>query len=440
MSPLDTRVEATLTAGAAALLGHGMPGAVLGLRTIEGQAIGCAGSALSPSTAAAPAAAPPDAALAAWPSSAAAAPAAAPPDAALAAWPSSTAAASTATTALTPGTAFDIASITKVLATTTSIIRLVSAGRLALDDRIERYLPAFSGGAKSAVTVRDLLAHRGGLQPWHPLYLAAAVSDGARADPLGFALALPLAARPRSARIYSDLGFMMLGRVIEVVTGEPLTAAVSALVLEPLGLNGTAYAHPVAGSGAVADTGAVAASAQGDAVERRMVDTGEPYPVPYAVSDFAGWRDRLLVGEVNDGNAFHAFGGVSGHAGLFSTPADLLAFGAALSDHRSRDDLWNPLVVDEFFTASADPAQALGFRRYRIDLGGGTVTALGHPGFTGVAVGFVPDASLSFVIATNRLLSPQPPANDRLWQEALPVLRDALATTPDPARPSASRE
>ncbi|MGD8167886.1 serine hydrolase domain-containing protein [Herbiconiux sp. P16] len=437
MSPLDPRVEASLTAGAAALLGHGMPGAVLALRTIEGQAIGCAGSALSPSTAAAaPAAAPPDAALAAWPSSAAAAPTAAP----------------SATTALTPGTAFDIASITKVLATTASVIRLVSAGRLALDDRIERYLPAFSGGAKSAVTVRDLLAHRGGLQPWHPLYLAAAVSDEARADPLGFALALPLAARPGSARIYSDLGFMMLGRVIEVVTGEPLTAAVSALVLEPLGLNGTAYAHPaagngavagsgaVAGNGAVAGTGAVAASAQGDAVERRMVDTGEPYPVPYAVSDFAGWRDRLLVGEVNDGNAFHAFGGVSGHAGLFSTPADLLAFGAALSDHRSRDDLWNPLVVDEFFTASADPAQALGFRRYRIDLGGGPVTALGHPGFTGVAVGFVPDASLSFVIATNRLLSPQPPANDRLWQEALPVLRDALATTPDPARPSASRE
>jgi CubicO group peptidase (beta-lactamase class C family) len=411
MTALDPGVTTTLTDGAIALLGHGMPGAVLGLRTAAGEAIGCAGAALPESTA---------------------------PDSA-----DSTASASASTDDLTPGATFDIASITKVLATTTSLLRLVSAGRLSLDDRVERYLPAFSGGAKSEVTVRDLLAHRGGLEPWHPLYLAAAVSETARADPLGFALALPLAARPGSARIYSDLGFMMLGRVVETVTGRPLAEAVSALVLEPLGLRGTAYAHPAAGTGT--STSAVAASALGDAVERRMVETGDPYPVPYRAADFPGWRDRLLVGEVNDGNAYHAFDGVSGHAGLFSTPADLLTFGAALSDFRSRDDLWNPLVAAEFFAASADPAQALGFRRSTVDLGAGPVTALGHPGFTGVAFGFVPDASLSFVIATNRLLSPAPPSNDRLWQEALPVLREALAVTttplrPDPTRPTASRE
>jgi CubicO group peptidase (beta-lactamase class C family) len=395
MTALDSRVAAVLSDGAHDLLAHGVPGALIGLRTAAGEAIGCAGSAT-------PALPPPSDLAAARP--------------------------------LTAETAFDIASITKVLATTTSLLRLVSAGDLALDERIERFLPAFSGGAKSQVTVRDLLAHRGGLQPWHPLYLAAAVNDAARADPLRFALELSLAGRPGRERIYSDLGFMALGRVVEVVTGRTLREAVTALVLDPLGLHDTAYAHPLAGP--------VAASSRGDEVERRMVDTGVPYPVPYRATDFAGWRERMLVGEVNDGNAFHAFAGVSGHAGLFSTPADLLAFGLALSDHSNRDDLWNPRVVEEFFSATDDPAQAFGFRRYEIDLDSGPVTALGHPGFTGVAVGFVPGASLAFVIATNRLLgpNPQPPANDALWQQAIPVVRDAVRASAAPTRPSASRE
>jgi CubicO group peptidase (beta-lactamase class C family) len=428
-------VEATLQAGAQALLAHGMPGAVLGIRTPAGEAFGCAGSR-GPHT-------PLDGAQS--------------DGAQLNAQSNAQtdAAQSNAQTGgaqpnaqtgdpMTPGTAFDLASVTKVLATTTSIVRLVSAGQLALEHCVDRYLPQFTGGAKSDVTVHQLLAHRAGLEPWWPLYLATAVdadphSDDAhsRSTPLELAMSLPLVAQPGAARLYSDLGFMLLGRVIEVVTGERLTDAVTRLVLAPLGLSSTRYAHPVAGPVTGPVTAPVAASSFGDSIERQMVETGVPYPVPYRAADFANWRDRLLVGEVNDGNAFHSFGGVSGHAGLFSTPRDVLSFGAALSDYRERDDLWNPRVAEEFFAASADPAQGLGFRRYEIDLGEGATTVLGHPGFTGVAVGFVPGASVAFVIATNRLLAPTPVPSDRLWSDALPVWRAALAQLTDLSRRSA---
>ncbi|MFB2554601.1 serine hydrolase domain-containing protein [Herbiconiux liangxiaofengii] len=374
--------ESVLQAGARHLVSTGIPGVVLGLHTPAGDVFGCAGTRI-PSTSLPP----------------------------------------------TPETAFDIASVTKVLATTTSLLRLVSAGSVSLDDRVERFVPPFSGGAKSDVTLRHLLTHRGGLQPWWPLYPDAASPSSDRpgglahpsADALELAAALPLAAAPGTTRLYSDLGFMLLGRVIESVTGERLADAAAHLVFAPLGLTSTGYAHPVD-----AERGGTAASSRGDEIERRMVRTGIPYPVPFQETDFGFWRDELLVGEVNDGNAFHAFGGVSGHAGLFSTPRDLLAFATALSDYRDHDELWNPAVTEQFFAASADPEQAIGFRRSEWDLGEGPVTVLGHPGFTGVAVGFVPGASVAVVIATNRLLAPgEPVPNADLWERATRVWGDA---------------
>jgi CubicO group peptidase (beta-lactamase class C family) len=370
-----------LDAGAQELLAHGFPGALLGVATADGRSIGVAGRT----------GAPHDDRL------------------------------------LTTDARFDIASVTKILGTTTGILRLVSQGEMDLDDPVARYLPAFGDGAKAEVTVRHLLAHRGGLAPWWPLYLDAARSGR---DPFEIALGLPFT-RPGTGRVYSDLGFLMLGRVIEQVTGTTLPDAVGALVIAPLGLRGTGYGHPVPAADGAAT---VLASAAGDSVERRMVQTGRPYPVPLDADAFGGWREHVIVGEVNDGNAFHAFGGAAGHAGLFSTADDLLTLGVALAGAGADDGLWSRGVAEEFFAAGPDPEQALGLRRYRADLGQGPEVLLGHPGFTGVAFGFVPDARTAVVIATNRLLGSDV-TNDRLRQDALPVWRQALhPTDPNHAR------
>ncbi|GAA2006993.1 beta-lactamase family protein [Nakamurella flavida] len=329
---------------------------------------------------------------------------------------------------MTPDTAHDLASVTKVLATTTCLLRLASDRVVGLADRVSGWLPDFCGGAKDLVTVRDLLQHRGGLWEWQPLYCTTVDPDAAR----GLAATLPLRYAPDTRRAYSDLGFILLGRVIEAATGSTLDAAVAELVTRPLGLTATRYRRP--------EPGPVATGSRDDRVERRMAATGEPYPVLDHPAAFTGWRDRPVVGEPNDGNVFHALGGCAGHAGLFSTVPELLTWAAALAAPEPPGRLWRPEIAATFFTAGPNPAQALGFRRTTVvidedddddagdDKAGGPVTALGHPGFTGCAVAFVPGRGTAVVMATNRLLVPgTPPPTDELFA---PVLRAALTTPP----------
>lgn len=309
---------------------------------------------------------------------------------------------------MTVDTHHDLASVTKVVATTAALLRLVSAGLVELDAEIFRYLPRFRGGGREQVTVRDLLLHRGGLREWHPLYFEAEDAErGYRA-----AESLPLRYPPGVERHYSDLGFMLLGRVVTVATGQDLASSVAELVTRPLGLGDTRFGHP-AGDGA-------ATGARDDRIEMAMVDTGQPYPVPFRAANFPRWRHGPVHAEVSDGNAFHVFGGTAGHAGLFSTVPDLLRFGAALSGYQHLEDLWRPEVVEEFFAAGPDDGQALGFRRYPVEVAGRTMTVLGHPGFVGCALGFVPGQDLAFALATNRLLvEGDPLPTEKLWRKFL---------------------
>ena len=317
--------------------------------------------------------------------------------------------ATTTAAPLTVDTLHDLASVTKVVATTTAVLALVSAGQLALDDPAVRYLPGFGDGAKATITVRDLLTHRAGLWEWHPLY-AVAAGDPAAAD--AFVDRLDLRYPPRQARHYSDLGFVQLGRIVAAVAGQPLDRAVAQLVTEPLGLVRTTFATP---AGPLA-----AMSAFGDDVERAMLATGSPYPVPYGPDDFTGWRDRAVLGAVNDGNAFHAYGGVAGHAGLFSDLADMIRFALAVAEPGAHAASWRPDVVAEFVAPGPDPAQALGFRRYPIELAGRSTTLVGHTGFVGCAVGFVPGRPIAVAMASNRLVTPGPPVPiDELWTAVL---------------------
>ncbi|WP_052422900.1 serine hydrolase domain-containing protein [Nonomuraea candida] len=295
---------------------------------------------------------------------------------------------------MTVETFHDLASVTKVVATTTMLIRLVSDRLVDLDAPLSAYLPK----SYEAITVRDLLLHRGGLWEWWPLYIQPQLP--------------PPRYRPGRARHYSDLGFILLGRIVTAVTGLRLDRALAELVTRPLGLTSTTYARP-AGSEA-------AMSALDDRVEMTMLDTGRPYPVPYRSADFARWRAEPVLGEVADGNAHHALDGVAGHAGLFSTVPDLLRYGLALSRYEEYDHLWRPEVVREFLTPGPDPEQALGFRRYALELPGETVTVLGHPGHVGCAVGFVPGRDAAFALASNRLLVAGTPApTDALWHDLL---------------------
>jgi serine-type D-Ala-D-Ala carboxypeptidase len=299
--------------------------------------------------------------------------------------------------AMTVETHHDLASVTKVVGTTTALIRLVSAGLVDLDSAVRRYLPNFTGDA----TVRDLLLHRAGLWEWYPLYITPLQVE-----------ALPLRYEPRRERHYSDLGFILLGRIIATAFGDALERAVAELVTTPLELTSTRFAHPAGET--------VATGARDDRVEMTMLDTGQPYPVPHRSAEFTGWRHHSIDGEVADGNSYHGFGGVSGHAGLFSTVPDLLRWATALADYEEHDDLWRPDVAREFFTAGPDESQALGFRRYRLDLPGETVTALGHPGYVGCAAGFVPGRGISLALGSNRLLvAGTPVATETLFTELL---------------------
>ena len=163
---------------------------------------------------------------------------------------------------------------------------------------------------------------------------------------------------------------------MERVTGLGLADAFRRLVAEPLAL--AARYGPV-------PAGQAAASADSDAYEFAMVATGRPYPVPFTAGQFAGWRNRPLRGEVNDGNAAHALGGVAGHAGLFATVGDLLRLGAAL---RGGDFIPAPVLARFAAPVPSHPEQAVGFRRGRAQAGDAVLTVLYHSGFTGTYFAF----------------------------------------------------
>nr|WP_240978221.1 beta-lactamase family protein [Knoellia sp. DB2414S] len=278
---------------------------------------------------------------------------------------------------MTDSALLDVASVTKIASTTAVAMRLVAAGDLDLDAPVRG----------DEVTSRHLLAHTSGMPPWSPLYCATTE----RADALKRAATVDLVAEPGTVWSYSDLGMITLGGVLESVVGQRQDELFTRLVARPLGLDSAAYG-PV-------DESRAAASSDGDAIEREMVRTGEPYETPFTVDDFGGWRTEPTVGVANDGNATHALGGVAGHAGLFASVPDLLRLGAWLTDRRVHGD-----VLDHF-TRPLDvaPDRALGFRLATWRVGGEDVPMAMHPGFTGTVLASALDRDLVVAVAATRL-------------------------------------
>jgi serine-type D-Ala-D-Ala carboxypeptidase len=308
---------------------------------------------------------------------------------------------------------FDVGSVTKVAATTTLCMDLVETDRLGLDDPVQQHLPGFAGADKDAVTVRDLLEHQAGLWQWWPIYLDPA---GAASDPLDVAQRLSLRYRPRTGRRYSDLGFMLLGEIVARAYGEPLDAVARRVVFDPLGMHDSGYR----GRASAAPPDRVVATSVGDWYERRMVETGSPYPVPLRADEFTGWRRHTLVGEPNDGNCWHAWGGVAGHAGLFTTVTDLLRLGGALLSSLEGDGPWTHRPVTEFLAPGREPTQALGYW-LRPGAGGAVVE---HPGFPGARFAVLPNRRRVVVLLTNRLhTTGEPISLDRAWAELIEAVQ-----------------
>jgi CubicO group peptidase (beta-lactamase class C family) len=308
---------------------------------------------------------------------------------------------------VTDSTIYDLASLTKVVGLTTAAMLLVADGRLHLEVPVGRFLPQFREGARTGVRVRHLLLHDAGLPAWRPLYQEAPDPDSA----LALALSTPLDTAPGTRFAYSDLGAMALTTIVEQVTRERFDALLEHVLFLPLGMRDTRFLPPESSRGRIAPT------------ER------DP------------WRGRVLRGEVHDENAAR-LGGVSGHAGLFSSGPDLARFAFWLLDlyHGRTPDagprvLWPVVrVFTQRFGEPAGSSRALGWDTPSAGSSSGRCLgpeAFGHTGFTGTSIWVDPRRELVVILLTNRV---HPTRENNLIRRVRPAVADlAVAAVLGPA-------
>ena len=299
---------------------------------------------------------------------------------------------------MTTETLFDIASLTKVVGTTTSIMLLADQGKIKVDDPVSKYVKAFGSPDKATITIRHLLTHTAGLYEWYPLYYRAHNKQEA------FKLIgeLPLAFPVGAQRKYSDLGFTILGEIVEIVSGLSLDKFEEQNIFIPLGMKNTMYNPLTKGK-----THDIAATSFGNPYEKEMVYNpalGFQFK-EIKPTQWSGWRHYVLKGKVNDGNAWYANGGISGAAGLFTTVddiqklVDMLVNKGKLNGQQfiSEKTINTFLTKDKFSNGLGwmmDPANA--FMR------NGPDGAFGHTGFTGTSITVVPNKGISIILLINR--------------------------------------
>lgn len=279
---------------------------------------------------------------------------------------------------MTVDTVFDLASLTKVVATTTAVMQLVEKDLLRLEDPVAKYWPEFKTHGKKYITVRDLLTHYSGLRP--DLNLKPGWT--------GYESALKkiLAEKPVSPRgtrfIYSDINFVILGELVRRISGQTLDSYCGRNIFEPLGMKDTMF---------------------------------KPLPELYeriAPTEYLRQSSRMLCGEVHDPTAYR-MGGVAGHAGLFSTADDLSIFARMLLHDGSLKDsrILSPPTIEEMTSPHSSPKgkalRGLGWvinsatSSYRSPLfPAGTY---GHTGYTGTSIWIDPDTGIYGIILTNRV-------------------------------------
>ncbi|MGB4787105.1 MAG: glycoside hydrolase family 3 N-terminal domain-containing protein [Candidatus Acidiferrum sp.] len=305
--------------------------------------------------------------------------------------------------ATNPNTMYDIASLTKVVATTTLVAKLVEgdfAVPLDLDAKIERYLPEWASGPNAEwrhrVTVRHLLTHTSGL----PAFKEYWRTSKGKPDTLARIFAEPLEYEPGTKEIYSDLGIILMAEIVERLTGRTLDDLAKSTIFSPLGMKDTMYRPP-----------------------KKLW----PQIAPTEIDN--NLRHRLVQGEVHDENAF-AIGGVSGHAGLFSSAPDLAAFCQMLLNGGvyAHQRILRRSTIAQFTT----PQQLSGGTRtlgWAVPTEGGSsghyfsAHSFGHTGFTGTSIWIDPDRQLFVVLLTNRV---HPTRENTKIQQVRPALHDAV--------------
>jgi len=326
-------------------------------------------------------------------------------------------------------TLFDLASNTKMYATTFALQRLVDQGKIDLDAPVRRYLPEFVDGpddpvpGKARVTVADLLRHSSGLaSETHYFNRAKAgpLFSQDRATTRARLMRTPLAHPPGSRHQYSDTGFMLLGLLIEQVAGMPLEDYVEREFYAPLGLQHTLYA-PLRGNprlGSFSPSECAATETHGNTRD--------------GVVQFENVRTGTVQCEVHDEKAFHSLEQVGGHAGLFSTAEDIAVLQQVMLAGGSRDGhrFFGPGTIARFTApGGADPSFGLGWRLNRGDAPTffgryASPQAYGHTGWTGTATLIDPEYGLGIVLLTNKKNSPVvDPAQDanRFLGDTFPI-------------------
>jgi CubicO group peptidase (beta-lactamase class C family) len=268
---------------------------------------------------------------------------------------------------------FDLASVTKVVATTTSVMTLVDDGRMSLSDRVASIEPEFGANGKEHVTVLDLLTHTSGLSDWADLYTRHSTSQDVLRELCSLGLSYP----SRKSVLYSDLGFMMLGRLVERVSGDALDRYSRRRVFDPLGMKSTMFNPP-------------------KRLAKRCVPT-----------EYSNWRLRMVRGEVHDENAL-AMKGVSGHAGLFSTAQDLAKFAMMVYNKGEVGGtrILSPESVDLMatnHTQGLNESRGLGWIVNPEFAGSAVTWEIGHNGYTGVSMAISLKKRAFAALLTNRV-------------------------------------
>jgi CubicO group peptidase (beta-lactamase class C family) len=309
-------------------------------------------------------------------------------------------------------TRYDLASLTKVVVTTTAVMMLVDEAKLRLDDPAATYIPEFDGPGTAGITVRQLLTHTSGLRADLPAEQVRGAPDATAL------LGLMYAERPRSTPgsrvVYSDINAVLLGEIVRRVSGEPIDRFAARRILGPLGMGATGY-RPVA---------------------RERED----------VAPTGRWRGRPVAGRVNDPTAAK-LGGVAGNAGLFATASDLARFaqfmlrgGVAADGTR----LVRSQTVREFTTRAVNlgqgEARALGWQALptgeRVSSAGSRFgpRSYGHTGWTGTSLWIDPERDLFVVLLTNRADAPRSPRSFTVVKEIRGRIADAAADAVDDGR------
>ena len=317
-------------------------------------------------------------------------------------------------------TVYDLASLTKPLATATSILLLIQEGRLGLQDQLRNILSEFKGSAIGEAMVQDLLSHSSGLPGWRPIYeklqeqgvVALSPGDAQRAKERVLQLIRdePLIYVNGEKSLYSDLGFMLLGFIVERISHMRLDHFCWEKCYQPLHAEPLMFCPLVAGR---------PTDPSGHAIRRSRI----------APTEFDTWRNRQLQGEVHDENAA-ALGGVAGHAGLFGTAETVLAVsGAWLAAYHQRPSVLAAHLVQQFATRGShvqNSSWAFGWDTPSMPSSSGSCLsskAFGHLGYTGTSLWIDPICELEVVLLSNRVY---PTRKNEKIREFRPLIHDLV--------------